>query len=140
MCNNLLRAGSFPDNWREAKLILFPKLKPGDPQKKYRPICLINTLSKIFEHIIAARLSNSFTFDTRQHGFRKGRSTITAMESVKRVLEYHMRKPIGRRGLLCLVSLDIKNVFNSISWLDFISTLYKRNVPPYLIRIMKSVK
>lgn len=49
-----------------------------------------------------------------------------------------MRKPVARRGILSLVSLDIKNAFNSISWLDFISTLCKRNVPPYLIRIMKS--
>lgn len=115
MCNTFLSEGTFPERWKEAKLILFPKNKRGQKQKRCRLICLINTLSKIIERIIANRLEKSFTFDIGQHGFRKRKSTIIAMESVKRIYEYHMRKSIGKRGILCLVSLDIKNAFNGIS-------------------------
>ncbi|CAD7080110.1 unnamed protein product [Hermetia illucens] len=52
-----LREGEFPEQWKVQKPILIPKAgKPlGDPSS-YRPICLVNTIGKLFERVIYNRL------------------------------------------------------------------------------------
>ena len=67
---------TFPTNWKRAKVIPIPKPnKPGTDPNSYRPISLLSTLGKLFERILAARLTS---FVNRQHllphtqfGFRK---------------------------------------------------------------------
>ena len=74
--NHLLRLGYFPTNGKRAKVIPIPKPnKPGTDPNSYRPISLLSTLGKLFERILAARLTS---FVNRQHllphtqfGFRK---------------------------------------------------------------------
>lgn len=47
----------FSDEWKKSRLVLIPK--PGrnlDASSEYRPICLLNTLAKLYESIILARL------------------------------------------------------------------------------------
>ena len=39
---------------------------------------------------------------------------------------------------VALVTLDIRNAFNTASWTDIITGLYKKQVPEYLINIVKS--
>lgn len=51
--NAYLRDGVFPGEWKEASLVLIPKLgKPG----KYRPICMLGKMGKLFERIVAERI------------------------------------------------------------------------------------
>ncbi|KAK9731181.1 hypothetical protein QE152_g13940 [Popillia japonica] len=47
LMNELLAKQTFPKQWKEAKLVLIPKSKPED--MKFRPICLLNSSSKLFE-------------------------------------------------------------------------------------------
>jgi hypothetical protein len=63
--NHLLRLGYFPTNWKRAKVVPIPKPnKPGTDPNSYRPISLLSTLGKLFERILAARLTS---FVNRQH-------------------------------------------------------------------------
>jgi len=49
----------FPKEWKVAKCVLLRKGdKPLDNPKSYGLICLLNTIGKLFEHIINARLKN----------------------------------------------------------------------------------
>jgi len=74
--NHLLRLGYFPTCWKRAKVVPIPKPnKPATDPNSYRPISLLITLGKLFERIIAVRLTS---FVNRQHllprtqfGFRK---------------------------------------------------------------------
>ena len=78
--NKSLERGYFPNDFKTAKVI--PIFKNGDSNQtqNYRPISLLNNLSKLFEKIIYKRVSdflakNNILFDN-QFGFRKGHSTI----------------------------------------------------------------
>lgn len=44
--NTLLKQGEFPAPWKEAKLLLIEEIGKAGEDKKYRPICLLNTFGK----------------------------------------------------------------------------------------------
>ncbi|CAB0041311.1 unnamed protein product [Trichogramma brassicae] len=82
-----LETGVFPSSWKRQRLVLIPKPgKPPDEPSSYRPLCMLDTAGKILERIICDRLE-AFTerpggLSERQYGFRKGRSTIDAIDDV----------------------------------------------------------
>ncbi|CAB0041818.1 unnamed protein product [Trichogramma brassicae] len=82
-----LETGVFPSGWKRQRLVLLPQQgKPSDEPSSYRPLYMLDTAGKILERIICDRLE-AFTerpggLSERQYGFRKGRSTIDAIEDV----------------------------------------------------------
>uniref|UniRef100_A0ABD2W1H1 Reverse transcriptase domain-containing protein n=1 Tax=Trichogramma kaykai TaxID=54128 RepID=A0ABD2W1H1_9HYME len=98
-------------------------LKPGkqpDASSSYRPLCMLDTAGKILERIICRRLE-VYTeapagLSDRQHGFRRGRSTIDAIESVTTAAREAVRGAIGSRKYCAVVTLDVRNAFNSARW------------------------
>ena len=81
--NLSLAAGIVPSQLKQAKVI--PIFKSGDPNNadNYRPISLLCTFSKIFEKIMAKRLSTYIEenniLNKFQFGFRKNHSTSHPM-------------------------------------------------------------
>jgi hypothetical protein len=75
--------GKFLENLKISKIK--PLFKKGAPNEieKYRPVSLISTFSKILEKVVSIRLTNFLEkhnmFIESQHGFRKGKSTRTAL-------------------------------------------------------------
>ncbi|KAL1446222.1 hypothetical protein WDU94_003696, partial [Cyamophila willieti] len=87
--NRLLKKGVFPTTWKSAKLVLIEKeKKPGDTESSYRPICLLDSMGKVFERLIKIRLEKEIVINgglsPHQYGFMAGKSTIDAMLEVKR--------------------------------------------------------
>lgn len=78
--NTCLKTGYFPETWKEASVIFFHKLgkSPTSPAA-YRPICLLQSMSKVFEKAILFRLNHRLEKDrllhNNQFGFREGRNT-----------------------------------------------------------------
>ena len=116
--NSCLKTVYFPITWKQAKVIMIPK--PGKDLTKptsYRPISLLPAITKIFERIIASRLSSFLEkanyFDENQAGFRKNHSTLdqlfTLFQSVSTVVKKH-KKAVG-------VFLDVEKAFDEV-WLD----------------------
>lgn len=137
--NLYLLKNEFPAPWKVAKLVLIdkPKKTPED-MNKYRPICLLNVVGKVYEHLINRRLIDEIEakgdFSERQFGFRKGRSTIHAVQEVLRPT----RGPISKRPKWCaLVLVDVRNAFNTASWRLIIRKLELRGISEYLINIVK---
>lgn len=141
-----LGEGVFPRCWKRQKLVLLPKpgKQPGDPSA-YRPICLLNSLGKILENIIRNRLQ-VFTegengLSVRQFGFRIARSTLDAIfiiVSICREAIAGKRWKHGTKNYSLVVTLDVKNAFNSANWGQVMNALQRMRVPNYLIRIMES--
>jgi len=81
--NKSFESGTFPDNLKLA--IITPIFKKGNKceASNYRPIAVTSAVSKIFEKALLNRLENYFSennlLSSQQHGFRKGRSTVTAL-------------------------------------------------------------
>lgn len=104
----------FPEIWKTQKLIFLPKGEVEENSvQKYRPISLIPNAAKVIEHTVKARLIAAWNaaggFAEHQYGFRKGRSTVDALMTVRRFAQN------AKAGNLiaCMIMVDVKNVFNN---------------------------
>lgn len=138
--NAVLNQQKLPKSWKRAGLILLQK--PGKPlslDNSFRPLCLVNSLAKLAEHLLKGRLEQSLEegegLSVNQYGFRKHRSTIQAIE---RVLELGNRQRTQGRGQRwsAMITFDVKNAFNSAPWTKIIAALETRNTPRYLINLV----
>ncbi|CAH2215577.1 jg26658, partial [Pararge aegeria aegeria] len=89
--NSCLRSGVFPSDWKKARLVLLKKKgRSIDSPSTYRPICLLDEVGKLFERIIASRLTDHLTqvgpdLSECQFGFRQGRSTVDTILRVRAI-------------------------------------------------------
>jgi len=141
--NKCLAEGLFPSPWKVAKLVLLRKgQKPLEEPSSYRPICLLNTIGKLYERIIKKRLETHLEqtggICNEQFGFRNGRSTIDALNRVREVVESAATGLLYKRKLCAMVSLDVANAFNSASWVHIEQAMVKKKVTQYLICVLRS--
>ncbi|GBP20510.1 Retrovirus-related Pol polyprotein from type-1 retrotransposable element R1 [Eumeta japonica] len=83
--NTCLKEGTFPREWKQQRLVLLPKgKKPPEEPSSYRPLCMLDTAGKIFERLIHQRIEAivDLLLTDNQYGFRKGRSTLDAINLV----------------------------------------------------------
>ncbi|XP_060526941.1 uncharacterized protein LOC132702371 [Cylas formicarius] len=85
--NKLLRLQELPELWKVVKIALILKAgKPPQLTSSYRPLCMLNTLSKLLETLIRNRLQKELDevggLHPRQYGFTKGKSTLQALEDI----------------------------------------------------------
>ena len=138
--------GVFPRRWKEQKLVLIPKpgKPPGEPSS-YRPICLLDTMGKILERIIYNRLLTCAeargALSDLQYGFRKGRSTVDAIRRVVDIARDAIegeRWRFGTKEYCAVVTLDVRNAFNSANWGRITRALFNMATPPYLMEILNN--
>lgn len=134
--NQILINQEFPKTWKEASIVLIWKGKPPELPSSFRPICMLSMLGKFFERILKGRIEEeverSGNLSEKQFGFRKGRSTIHAIETVVRAAKNCKKK------WFVAVALDIKNAFNTATWSKIIRELQAKGVPRYLINTVES--
>lgn len=134
--NELMRDRRFPTDFQIAKVILIPKgIAETLIEQTYRPICLISVFGKMYEQIIKTRLEEELTakggISDNQYGFRKGRSAPMAVaEMIRKV-----REEVGGRWA-ALITIDIKNAFNTASWRIIIDRLRALGISQYLIELI----
>lgn len=137
--NLCLRNSTFPTAWKRSRIVLLKKGdKPAGLPSSYRPLCLLNDIGKVLEHLLACRLEAAITrkggLTANQFGFRKGVSTDDAVRKFDQTVLAEVNK-----GQFCLaVSIDIKNAFNTLRWTDILRTLAAWDVPEYLSHMFKS--
>ena len=143
MYNTCARAGIFSKLWKKARLVLISKGQ-GDPRlpNSWRPLGLLDTAGKSYEKMLQPRIlrvvETAGNLSPRQYGFRRGRSTIDAINSIIRVIENAQTGNHYSRKITLLVTLDVKNVFNSARWSDFMDGLRNFQVPKYLRKVISS--
>lgn len=133
--NNLLESQEFPNEWKIAKIVL--TLKPGkgaESANSFRPLCLLNSTSKLLEALIRNRLNEELKerggLHRHQFGFQKGKSTIQAVETALNTV-----KELNRRFCV-LITIDVKNAFNTACHSLIIEKLREKKISPYLVRII----
>ncbi|KMQ84101.1 reverse transcriptase, partial [Lasius niger] len=142
--NTCLQEGTFPAKWKQQRLVLLPKgKKPPDEPSSYRSLCMLDTAGKILERIVHRRIEAAVEnhLADNQYGFRRGRSTLDAIDLVVNTVRETISGTRWRRGTkkYCLVAtLDIKNAFNSAKWDCIMEALTGRSVPGYLRRMIVS--
>ena len=94
--NENIRLGTFPAEFKSAKVLPLHKNGGKHNHNNYRPISLLPSISKIFERVLHNRLLDYFTyfnlFFCNQFGFRPKESTIDALvhltETIRHDLTY----------------------------------------------------
>lgn len=141
-----LDEGVFPEQWKVQQLVLLPKgnKPPGEPSS-YRPICLLDTMGKILERVIYNRLlavvEEKGILSSNQYGFRKHRSTVDAIKTVVDAAAAAIDGGRWRGGTMeycAVITLDVRNAFNTARWSFIKSALARAGVPRYLRRIISS--
>ncbi|VVC33691.1 Reverse transcriptase domain [Cinara cedri] len=143
--NLCLRSKVFPSIWKRAKLVLLHK-GPGKPTSEassFRPLSLLNAAGKLFERLILGRLvvhlnTPGLGLNQRQFGFRRGRSTVGAISRVLGIAREAARGAVQNRHLCAMVSLDVRNAFNSAPWEKIDGALRRKQVPRYLVELIRS--
>lgn len=102
----------------------------------YRPICLLNTLGKLYEAVIPGKLErelirNGGLYHT-QFGFRKARSTIDAVQE----LIFFAGEVNSYGEWARAVCLDVKNAFNSAPWDKIMEALDQRRIDLHLFKVI----
>ena len=81
--NHSINMGHVPSAWKEAAVVPFYIGRDRSLAKNYRPISLTSTIMKVLERIIRKQLvdflSDHNYFNPNQHGFRHGRSCLSAL-------------------------------------------------------------
>ena len=86
--NRSIMTGIVPEMWKEA--VVVPILKKGDPTdlKNYRPVSCLAAASKVLEKVVCEQLTQfvetHHLLPASQHGFRKSRSTMTALSAMQK--------------------------------------------------------
>lgn len=133
--NQLLRGQKFPRQWKEAVVVLIQKATQTETPATYRPICLLSVMGKLYERMIKNRLEEELNarggFSDRQFGFVKGKSTVHAIG--------HLIQTVGasKKKWVALVTLDIKNAFNSATWSRILDEVKNRSISPYLANVIE---
>lgn len=84
------------------------------------------------------RIQESGGLTFKQFGFRKECGTVDAIQHVTE-LAREAKSPLYREKQLCLlVTLDVKNAFNTVSWLAIDAVLRRRGLSGHMTRILRS--
>jgi len=101
---------------------------------------MLDTTSKLFEKLIVQRLREYLVRTgnqpTNQYGFRPGRSTVDAMERLKAIIKDSKGRTSTYNKFVGMLTLDVKNAFNSASWDAILRALEKTAVPNYLQNLL----
>jgi hypothetical protein len=115
--NSIAKAGVIPDSWREGDIVVIPKNKEGDlsDMGNYRPITLLQTSRKVYESVLAHRLDaiieHHKLLSPMQHGFRRGRRTMQALETMQEIADEWQHR--SRSGII--VFLDAEKAYDRAS-------------------------
>lgn len=141
MYNGCLKNGFYPPQLKTTNLVLLRK--PGralDNPSAYRPLCMLDTIGKLFEKLLTRRLRAHITASGHamksQYGFRAGKSTVDAMARIRSI--YQTANGRATKWYVGMLTLDVKNAFNSAPWAGIRNALSKIGTPTYLQRILKS--
>lgn len=130
----------FPEVWKQGLLRAIPKTGNRDMlfTKSYRPITLLPTFGKALERILSLRLNHHIEhlnlMNCNQHGFRQGKSTITALEAVVSFA----RKAFQEKAICHIISIDIKGAFDNITWGNVFTQLDLLGVPMNIKRMLQN--
>ena len=121
-----------PQEWTKTKVIWIPK--PGKDtykvHKAWRPISLTNQPVKVLEKLISKQADKDMIqVHDKQHGFRRNRSTESAISETVNYIDKHLANNEPVIG----VFLDIQAAFDTIQPKAIKEALINHNIDPQMV-------
>jgi len=129
--NSCCRTG-IPSAWKTAIVKPLHKKGPKDLIANYRPISNLSSISKLFEKIILARIDALGELDgSFQHGFKKNRSTTSAMLE----LQDFVATELDKNKIVGTYSIDLSAAFDLLRPDIFLQTL-REKIPLNIMQVL----
>ena len=138
--NHIFDTSSFPDDW--SRSVITPVHKKGSVSNpdNYQGISLIDSICKIFMHILSSRLSNwcedYSVIDEPQAGFHKGYSTVDNIFILKTLIQKYLSK---KRGRFFCIFIDFKKAFDGIRHDKLWDALERKGIQGKFLDTIKSM-
>ena len=126
-----------PDQWSLADIILVPKSGHLSNTDNNRGIIFTCAIAKIYNRMVLNRIRTPIECHLRfnQNGFRQGRSTVSHILALRRILE-----EVRKNNLPAVITfLDFKKGFDSIQQNKMFKILKAYGIPPWLLMAFKSM-
>jgi hypothetical protein len=111
--NSSLECGVFPSLWKTGNIT--PIFKKGDKADiaNYRPICIQNTIAKLFESLVLEHFMPHVIkiIKSPQHGFLPGKSTLTNLA----LYEHYISENLTHKVQVDSVYTDFQKAFDKVS-------------------------
>ena len=126
-----LALGITPESWHHTAGCILPKPNKADytSPRAFRIISLTSSFQKLLERLILWHLEQDLKLPAKltknQHGFRKGKSTESAIHILTRKIEDSFT--LGNYALG--VFLDIEQAFDQVSFQAIKEAMHEANIP-----------
>ena len=112
--NHCFDTQKWPDLWKKSWVVPVHKKDSKSEVKNYRPVALLSAISKVFEKIIAERITEHLTkrhlLCARQFGFRKEHSAA----DLHLLMSSSWSAALDRGQRTLVVALDIEGAFDRV--------------------------
>ena len=136
--NLSIASGSFPSDWKCARVTPIFKSSDSSLPNNYRPISILSIASKLLEQhirsLIFEHLNDNSPISKFQWGFMPHRSTISALCS----LTHDWLKDLDNGKEICSVFFDLCKAFDSVPHTHLIDKLSSLNLCPHLLQWIRS--
>ncbi|GJQ65722.1 hypothetical protein Trydic_g19503 [Trypoxylus dichotomus] len=135
--NKCLELGAFPRCWKKQLVRVIPKAGKTDMSdvKSYRPISLLPVIEKALDSLLINRIEYHVfangSMSDNQYCFRRGRSTVDAIERVVRFV----KNAKDESDYSAVILLDISGAFDHAWWPQIKNQLSRKNCPRNLSRM-----
>ena len=113
--NTSLSMSVFPQAWKLSTIIPLPKIPQPKSASDLRPVALTPLPGKLLEKLFCKRLqewiNNNNILTENQHGFRKSRSTISAIAQLLNDVYAYINSKVNPY----IIFLDLKKAFDTVS-------------------------
>jgi hypothetical protein len=135
--NMIYATKTIPNQWKVARILPLHKKGAKTNFKNYRPISNLCVSTKIFKKCILKRIGalaeEGNLFTEKQHGFRKGRSTISAA----RALQREISKATDDNNYVAVASLDLSSAFDVVNSKLLLIRLAKMGLPQDIMGLLR---
>ena len=115
LMNKIYEQKKTPEQWKMLRIVQHHKKGSKTKVENYRPISNLCMMLKVFKKLTLERILETADanklFSARQHGFRKGKSMVTAIGELQSIIATHM----DLDEYVAVASLDLSLAFNVVN-------------------------
>ena len=137
LCNFCFTENKCPSSWCCSQIIPIPKKGDLSLPTNYRGISLMPIAAKLYNKLILNRLIPAIEpiLRNNQNGFRKGRSTISQILCLRRLIEESELCSLD----ISLVFVDYSKAFDSVDRDQMFEILELYGIPPKILSAIKAL-